>query len=77
MSNRRRLHKAAKVLNQAAQDQDVEFFNTHPDAKCYRRLATADECRASGLPPGTWVVVGLVGPKTRARAFYPPDARKN
>ncbi len=77
MSSRRRVQKAAEVLNQAAQDQDAEYFNTHPDAKIYRRLATADECRASGLPPGTWVIVGLVGPNTRVRAFYPPDARSN
>ena len=74
--------EAARMLTADAQDvdgqeQDARYFLENPTVKAYTRLATAGELRATGFPPGTRVYVALIGPAMRARAFLPPDARRN
>ena len=68
---------AAAAQDQDAQDQDARYFQEHPTCKGYTRTATDGELQATGLPLGTLVYVALIGPATRARAFLPPDARRN
>ncbi len=73
MSNRRKIrHITNARLAEAGQDQDATFFEQHPEQRHYMRLATSDELKVTGYPPGTRVFVGLLGPNTRARAFIPP-----
>lgn len=73
MSNRRKILRSnLERLNQAAQEQDATFFQTHPTRRSYTRLATADELKATHYPAGTYVVVHLIGQYHRVRAFVPP-----
>ncbi len=79
MSNKKRIrHIVSPRLADAGQDQDADFFEQHPDKRGYTRLATSDELKVTGYPPGTRVFVGLLGPSVRARAFIPPtESRRN
>ncbi len=77
MSNKKRIrHIVSSRLADAGQDQDATFFEQHPGQRGYTRLATSDELKVTGYPPGTRVFVGLLGPNTRARAFIPPSQER-
>ncbi len=75
MSNRRKVSLRER-LRHAGQDQDCAFFDTHPTVTDYDRLATPQELRATGMPPGTVVHVQRIG-EQRIRGFAPPDERNN
>jgi hypothetical protein len=76
MSNRVKLRRAVRVLHDAGQEIDANYFNSHEDRDDYTRPATPAELRAAGLPPGTLVHVHLSGDR-RIRMFELPSVEAN